>query len=86
MATLTRLLLTDDLIAHIGLVRRSASLANECLIPYSVSEMERVDLANALVAAFIEQSAARPERLPQRLSALAPVHQMRLTPKRRRRA
>lgn len=86
MGKLKRLLLTDDLLSGILLVQRAAALADEGRVDWIQSDLARVELADAIVAAFTEQSADRTRRLPERATGLAPVVEVRLTPKRRRRA
>lgn len=79
-----RLTLTDDLLARILLVQRAARAAREGHIDYSASELERIELADAIVVAFERQAADPGRRLPERVGDLAPVVDVRLTPKRRR--
>lgn len=83
---LRSLKLTDDLVAQILLTQHVAALAREGRIDWMKSDLERVNLADAVIAAVIEQSGDRLKRLPDRASSLAPVVEVTLRPKRRKRA
>jgi hypothetical protein len=85
MAKLKRLTLTDELLSHIGLVWRARALAGDG-IERMQYDLERVELADAVISAFLEQSAQPTRRLPERVTAISPVVEVSLTRKRRRRA
>jgi hypothetical protein len=86
MPKLKRLTLTEELIAQISLAARATDLASHGRISHMRADMERVDLADAIVAAYTEQSTDRTRQLPARATALAPAVDVCIAPKRRRRA
>lgn len=86
MPKLKRLTLTDELRARVGLARRARHLAGEGHVAYSTYELELIDLSRAFLCALDEQTERPAGRLPERLSSLSPIVELRLSPKRRHRA